>query len=235
MVPNMNSSHPAPHWQSEPDIRGTFNIISSCIGTLVLCAWSAVHINISENKWYRIRSKIVWLMIGLLAPETILFVASNQWKKAGELMEAAERYFRYSGPIREDQESQSSRDEMLVASTRMQWSRMHGFYAAMGGFALDMSQCEQDLPGYHGHYLLTPRGLMFLMEHEPDLIPQLSQETIKDHRMADGIAKAILAIQTLWFCANCSARLAQSLPLSLLEITTLSHAFCTIFSYVVWW
>lgn len=93
IAPNMNSSNPAPHWQAEPNTRETFNIISSCVGTLILCAWSAVHIDISKNKRDRIESKTMWFIAGLLAPELILFAAFFQWRRAGQLASLTSQSF----------------------------------------------------------------------------------------------------------------------------------------------
>ena len=61
-------------WQPEPDTRGTFGILSSCVLTLSLCIWKAIHLNIpaSRETWRQqtIR-KLGWLILGLLAPEMV--------------------------------------------------------------------------------------------------------------------------------------------------------------------
>jgi len=41
-----NETAAAPKWHAESNVRGTFSILSSCIATLTLCVWSAIHINI---------------------------------------------------------------------------------------------------------------------------------------------------------------------------------------------
>lgn len=35
-------------WQPEPGKRGTYGLLSSCILTMILCLWTAVHPNIPE-------------------------------------------------------------------------------------------------------------------------------------------------------------------------------------------
>lgn len=63
------------NWQSEPNTRGTWNVLSSCLITLGLCLWTALHLNIpqhkkdSSQKW----RKVGWLVLGTLAPEMVLF------------------------------------------------------------------------------------------------------------------------------------------------------------------
>lgn len=82
---------------------------------------------------------------------------------------------------------------------------------------------------------LTSVGVRFLMEHHPDLIPDLSDTSITDRTRASSLSKAILLAQIAWFFANCIARLGQDLPLSLLEVTTVAHALCTLVTYLLWW
>lgn len=68
---------PAANWQGEPNTRGTWSIISTCLITLALCLWTPLHLNIPEHsrrssqKW----RKVGWLVIGLLAPEMIVYTA----------------------------------------------------------------------------------------------------------------------------------------------------------------
>lgn len=33
-------------WRPEPKYRGTYSILSSCLITMALCVWSAVHLNL---------------------------------------------------------------------------------------------------------------------------------------------------------------------------------------------
>lgn len=119
-LPNMNSTLPAAHWEPEPNTRGTFTIISSCISTLIFCAWSAVHANIDQNKVSAFWSRNQALVTALTQPEIMFFIAVNQWRRASELMQAADRSSHHSSP----------------------WSRVQGFYAVMGGFAIDIADAE---------------------------------------------------------------------------------------------
>lgn len=75
------------------------------------------------------------------------------------------------------------------------------------------------------------RDAMLIM----DCLPKLSEKSILDRSKADSIAKTLLLIQAAWFCWNCVGRLAQSLPLSLLEVSTVAHVLCTFATYMFWW
>ncbi|KAH9215019.1 hypothetical protein DL95DRAFT_299580, partial [Leptodontidium sp. 2 PMI_412] len=61
-----------------PATRGTFGVSSTCLITISLCIWTAIHLNIpgqSEKKSVQVWRKVKWLVIGLLAPEIVLFTA----------------------------------------------------------------------------------------------------------------------------------------------------------------
>ena len=63
-------------WRPEPDFRGTYNILSSCLVTMCLCVWTAVHLNIPEHKKAYMQKwrKLGWLTMGLFAPEVVYHV-----------------------------------------------------------------------------------------------------------------------------------------------------------------
>lgn len=82
---------------------------------------------------------------------------------------------------------------------------------------------------------LTAKGVLFLSKHDPDLIPDISHMMIAERTKSNTLGKAVMIIQVLWFCLNIISRLNEHLPLSLLEVSTLAHGFCTLLSCVVWW
>jgi hypothetical protein len=74
--------------RAAPTGRGTFNLIVSCIVTLSLCVYTALHLNVPgelDGKGRRFFRKVKWAVIGIFAPEIVLFVASRQWYTAREL------------------------------------------------------------------------------------------------------------------------------------------------------
>ena len=120
------------------------------------------------------------------------------------------------------------------------WTRAHGYYAAMGGFVLqdpdaDRGKDDHYLPAWQSNGVLTSDAVLLLMEHEPKLIPDLPMGEIRDRSKANGLAKALLIWQMLWFCLSCANRLAQDLPLCLLEVSTIAHALVTLLTSLVWW
>jgi hypothetical protein len=107
----------------------------------------------------------------------------------------------------------------------------------MGGFVIDPQEDSSDRflpPSYGGYVTLTTGGVNFLLEHAPELIPHISEESIMDHSKADRIAKMLQLLQVSWFCISCVSRRAKGLPLSLLEVYTLAHATSMLVVYIIW-
>lgn len=83
-----NSSDATVGWVTDPNGRGTFSLISSCLVTLGLCVWSAMHLNIPPHgeslaqSWKR---NIKWGLIGVFAPELVVFAAWRQYNSAKQL------------------------------------------------------------------------------------------------------------------------------------------------------
>lgn len=109
----------------------------------------------------------------------------------------------------------------------------------MGGFVLKdpygPRSPDHYLPAWQVNGVLTPSGVLRLMKVEPSLIPDLAYKDIVSFGKADAIAKVLLILQVSWFLITCILRHAQGLPLSLLEITTVAHAACTLLTYFLWW
>jgi hypothetical protein len=267
-------------WRANPLERGTAEILTTCVITLSLCIWSALHLNIAGNDgWYaRIWSKIFWAMLCLLAPEIVAAVAWNQRRRASILAKTMNeklgvkpkpgRIARFIARLRslcsiccchrstgekDDAASQMADEEMAdlgagaspppeTSPRKHAWGLKHGFYAQMGGFGLYVPRLPDrirflpdDQP--EDQFLITPAGIGFLARF-PDAhkdIPDLSEEEIDALSRASSFAKFIVCCQALWFCCQCILRLADELPISLLELNTLAHAVCVLLTFIFWW
>ncbi|KZT25944.1 hypothetical protein NEOLEDRAFT_1147670 [Neolentinus lepideus HHB14362 ss-1] len=239
-------------WRPESSFRGTFTILSACLGTLTICVWSAVHSDIPSRKSDRLWSfvnKMGWLLVGLLAPELLLFIAYNQRLAAMKLLDEARKHLRCLRTLHHGTFDFSDAYLNAVTSIRKRdpqhtrkytWRMMHAFYGCMGGYTFDFpladdANGEPFLPGGETRVSITSHGIRFLLQYHPDLIPDISEDSISDRSKADSLAKTILLGQVVRFCLNCISRGIQGLPLSLLEVSTVAHAICTLFTYLVWW
>ena len=120
---------------------------------------------------------------------------------------------------------------------------VHAFYAMMGGFAFYRSH-DDDPPKSLFVVSANPRcnvvvprydTLIYIMKHFPDIITDITEEDILDRAASSGLSKALLVVQVAWFCTNCTSRLIEGLPLSLLEVSTGARAVCALVTYFLWW
>jgi hypothetical protein len=75
----------------------------------------------------------------------------------------------------------------------------------------------------------------YIMEHFPEIIPDIPEESITDRAESTILSKALLIVQVGWFFLNGVSRLIQHLPLSFLEVSTAAHAFCALLVFLVLW
>ena len=122
------------------------------------------------------------------------------------------------------------------------FGRKHAFYAVMGGYFFDiphsaeLEETQQSTqPSMTIRDTPTADAFLYIIQNFPDIIPDISEESIMDYARGNGLSKAILMAQVGWFCFNCLTRLVESLPLSLAEVSTVAHCFCTLLTYFVWW
>lgn len=72
----------------EDNQRDTISLLISCLATLGLCVYSAVHLNVPRKGESDVRILLresKWCIIGLFAPELILYTAWRQLASAREL------------------------------------------------------------------------------------------------------------------------------------------------------
>jgi hypothetical protein len=69
-------------WISEPSGRGTAGLLYTCLITIFLCVWSALHISIparnysqTENFFYKVKLAVV----AIIAPELVFLNAINEY------------------------------------------------------------------------------------------------------------------------------------------------------------
>jgi hypothetical protein len=132
--------------------------------------------------------------------------------------------------------SLKAQDDARSKRQRHPWTRAHSFYALMGGFAIDTRGLDLSMFSHSRHrMILSVDGFEFLLDHEPDMLPDLSQTEIFDKSKASNLVKTVVCCQALWFCAQCIARWYSDLAFSLLELNTFAHCVCALVIFVLWW
>jgi hypothetical protein len=139
-------------------------------------------------------------------------------------------------PKQTEQMSQHTDAELGPKMGRYPWTHAHSLYARMGGFVIDTHDlgCHY-LPEGRQRMTLTIHGLGFFANHNPDLLPDLSDSAIKDKGKANTFTKMMTIAQALWFGIQCVTRSTQGLSISLLETNTAIHAACALALYFFFW
>ena len=76
-------------WVSAPSMRGTSDILCSCLLTMFACIYTALHLDIpghdSMFSNHPLIAKLVWSSAALFSPELVVFYASSQFFQARKL------------------------------------------------------------------------------------------------------------------------------------------------------
>lgn len=78
---------------AEDNQRDTISLLISCFVTLALCVYSAVHLNVprkDEDYFKGLLKEIQWCILGLFAPELILYAAWRQLASARQMYSEVE-------------------------------------------------------------------------------------------------------------------------------------------------
>ncbi|KIM25440.1 hypothetical protein M408DRAFT_31933, partial [Serendipita vermifera MAFF 305830] len=212
--------------------RTVWGVVWSCLSTIFLCTWVAVHPNVAfrpEKRdagwfetWIRDRLhdfftyKLLLFSWPLLVPEYILSWAVRQYVRADQIQK---------------QGNFSSRNISRIPTKSLVpgWTKSHGFFVLMGGFHLfrlppDAPSIPLPLKGTSSIYLSTCLEI---------ITP--TKAKLKDEGKIDSLTNLIVLVQTSWFFIQCIARGIQSLPLTELEVVTLAYAMLNLFIYTFWW
>lgn len=227
-----------PSFVSDQPGRGTVGLILSSVLTLVLCLWTAIHINVLEKPTTGkfLRRKIQWLLIGLSAPEAVLWCSYGQWREACGILRAVnEARVREAGRGETAASLSSNIHQRFAAWWNSPPSDVFdmesAFFVLMGGFTIG----PRSFP--HRELTVTPKGLISLLEHRiilPQTLDQCKRDIV-DKAKAEVLSKLLVCAQGSWLIVQCIARHVQELPVTLLEIHIMVHVICTVFMYGFWW
>lgn len=120
--------------------------------------------------------------------------------------------------------SRSSSNKQPNAS---KYSLSQAFFIVAGGLAVKTKSFH-----YEPYLTITPSGALELARL--GLLSPIPQEIIDDKAKADPITKVVVCVQAGWFIVQCISRVAQDLPLTLLEIHVLAHVFVALLMYLFW-
>lgn len=83
------------------------------------------------------------------------------------------------------------------------------------------------------HLTLTPHGVLEVAKWKK--LPPITSAEVQDKSNASALAKLLVFWQALWMIVQVIGRIANRLPVTLLELHTVLHAFCAVAMYFTWW
>ena len=191
----------------EPDGRGTFGILWSCLAALFLCTWTVQHPNLGapherglEASWRRIG----YVLLTIFSPELVCSVAMDQWRHARRLV-------------------QTMKGENGCSS----WNMMHGFYLCMGGYKI--KSADGTLYSFSGD------EIAHLVKRKVIEVPKIDIEDVRDRSKTDNLSKLLACAQGAWFLFQVIGRAVSKLPFATLEIATIPFIGCTFLMIYFWW
>lgn len=188
-------------WVSEPPGRGTWSILWSCLVTIFICTWSALHLNVPKKhgRWYLIFRKIGGMLIAATAPEFVLFTSADNFIDARDLL----KHLRNRG--------------------FHEWTLTHTQFACSQGFWTRTPQGEESE--------CKPDRLRALIEDRDINGPPISEAELKSRGKGDWVIKLIAVVQIIWFVVQTLFRAIEHYQTTALEIMTVAFVFCSVFIY----
>ena len=177
----------------------------SCLFTVFLCTWTVLHLNIPA------RHENYWHQ----------FRRKMRWMVQGILAPEFVLGFATGQKV----EARRSVQRFKQAGFT-HWTHRHGFYANMGGFHLQ--------PPNFPSFPVNAKQLQYLILHGYTEYPSITEKEIWDKSKADGFQKTLTCFQSGWFIIQVIGRAIQRLPVTTLELTTLSFVFCNLLMYIQW-
>ena len=192
-------------WAPEPDGRGTWSLLWSCLATIFICTWSVLHSDVPENHdpWDLYSEKIIFMLLTVIAPEWALVYAAERFFEAREL------------------------SNHLGRQGKHDWTLTHAQFAFADGFWIHPLQGSDKV--------CKARELTELIESGAIKGPSISEEELKSRGKSDWISKLVAILQIIWFLIQTLVRATQKYQVTALEIMTVGFVFCSIFTYGFYW
>ncbi|KAK3295075.1 uncharacterized protein B0H64DRAFT_201367 [Chaetomium fimeti] len=119
----LNHTEPTETFVPNPTGRGTIGLLYTCVLTLALCIWTALHPDVGfykDNWFYGPAYKAMWMFLAIVLPEFVVCCAVSQFVQAKDLRRAWESHW------------QDKEDE-----DKEKWLGISGaFLVVMGGYEI---------------------------------------------------------------------------------------------------
>ncbi|KAK4175099.1 hypothetical protein QBC36DRAFT_388481 [Triangularia setosa] len=154
-------------WVSQPDSRGTMDIVWTCVVTTFLCTFTTLCLNCPS------RGEELW-------------------------------------------------GELWVEN----WTYRHAFFANMGGFELNCSDCPP--------FRVNSKHIRWLVKKKYISPPEVSDEELWDKSRQDTLTRTITCLQAGYMVLGCIGRSVQGLAITTLEFSTVAVVACSLMTSICW-
>ncbi|KAJ4359022.1 hypothetical protein N0V95_002558 [Ascochyta clinopodiicola] len=192
-------------WVEQPNFRGTFDILWTCLVTIGISTYTMLCLNVPAPKdtyLQLVGRRTLWMILGIMGPEFVLTYAAGQWSRAKWSVKA----FKESG--------------------YHEWHMRQAFFADMGGFVFHAKDSDP--------FPLNATQLHWLIRHGYVDYPNISKRAIWDKSKQDTFTKVITAFQVSYLIIQCAARAAQRLTITTLELNALAIVVCSLMTSYAW-
>ncbi|KAL6713318.1 hypothetical protein ACLMJK_008783 [Lecanora helva] len=197
-------------WQTEPNGRGTWSILWSCLATIFICTWSALHLDVPKRpggKYSQFFRKVGWMLIAAVVPEIVLFLAAGNFFGARDWV------------------------KRLRGQGNSHWILTHAQFVFAKGFRISEPQSDTTNQDESKPEPWDPEELHSLIWRGAITEPPVSEEELKSRGKSDWFIKLIAVLQILWFVIQTLVRAIQGYQTTPLEIMTVAFVFCSVFIY----
>lgn len=222
--------------------RSTWDIILACLATIIACTWTVQHSNVptrNASDFLITVKRITRWLVTLMAPEIATFLAVDELKMAVNIVAACNSAEAANSnpdkqtniaairPIQRSVGLTVDLHEVKLHPVQDKWSVAQAYCVLMGGLAL------QTEDGWI--YTVSPSNISNFIQAGIISCRNFRDRDIKDKAKADSFAKTFTLLQSTWSVINILARVIYGLPVSLVELTTVSYVACAVFTYAFWW
>lgn len=164
----------------------------------------------NKTKLGRLICKVSWMVVLLFMPQFVVSKSVHQWRDARRI--------------------------------HLEWCNLTGVAMGCkedigmeGAFFVIMGGCSLSGIGPGSIATLTPVGFLELTRN--GVLPQdiLTKKIINDKGKANSLAKLLFCLQSVWLAVQCAARLANSMPVTLLEYHVIIYVGYAMAMYSFWW
>ncbi|KAK3487449.1 uncharacterized protein B0T23DRAFT_206802 [Neurospora hispaniola] len=239
---------PAPPWVSSPTVRGTGDIIISCLVTLIACAYTAIHPTVppggsGKRSFTLIKAALV--LVALMCPEAVFALAFQEYLDARRLKKKLKEIIKDGNKealaiVDKIKQSKEKGNEEALAMVDMKFC----YFVVMGGLQVDISDIKPSDHVqfyFHGHNMpetlpLSADGVIELAKLGSGYLEKLLVEptVIEDKSKGALVQKCVVLVQVTWMGIQCIARKAAGYPVSLLELHTFGHVLVAMLLYLCW-